>query len=198
MTSAPLSLPDDLDAIREEAFALLARGARDRRSAFHTPIMATIGLDGRPRARVVVLRACEGETLTLRIHTDARSAKVAELRRDPRAALTFYDSARKWQVRVDGVTRLHQGDTLAQSAWDGSQAMSRRCYAAEPGPGTRLRAGGDFVLPADDEAAEAGQARFVVLMLKLEQLEWLHLAAAGHRRALFAFGDEPRADWLAP
>lgn len=197
MSAAPVPPPDDLAAIRKEALALLSRGARDRRSAFHTPTLATIGLDGRPRARVVVLRAFAPETPSLRFHTDARSAKIAELRADPRAALTFYDSARKWQIRVEGRARLHQGDALAKAAWEGSQAMSRRCYGMEPGPGTPLRAGGDFVLPADDEAAAAGQTHFVAVLVEIERLEWLHLAASGHRRALFIF-PAGRPDWLAP
>jgi pyridoxamine 5'-phosphate oxidase len=191
--------PGDLGAVREEALGLLARGALDRRSAFHTPVLATVGLDGAPRARVVVLRAFCRETLSLRIHTDARSSKCAELRRDPRAGLTFYDGGRKVQLRVEGTAQMHQGDAIAQAAWSASQPMSRRCYATSPGPGTPLAAGGDFALPADDEAAAAGQAHFVALLLTVERLEWLYLAAAGHRRALLTLAPHAgAATWLTP
>ncbi|NBR79124.1 MAG: pyridoxamine 5'-phosphate oxidase, partial [Alphaproteobacteria bacterium] len=59
---------------------MLERGAADRRSAFHTPTVATIGLDGRPRLRTIVLRACDTANRSLRFHTDARSDKINELR----------------------------------------------------------------------------------------------------------------------
>ena len=41
------------------ALRLLARGAADRRAAFHTPTLSTVGLDGRPRARTVVMRGLD-------------------------------------------------------------------------------------------------------------------------------------------
>jgi len=46
-----------LDEIRADAFRLIARGVADRRSPFRTPTLATVGVDGRPRLRTVVLRA---------------------------------------------------------------------------------------------------------------------------------------------
>jgi pyridoxamine 5'-phosphate oxidase len=199
MSGSERTLPDDLGAVREDALGLLARGALDRRAAFHTPVLSSVGLDGGPRARVVVLRAFCRQTLSLRIHSDARSSKCAELRRDPRAGLTFYDGGHKVQLRVEGTARLHQGDAIAQAAWSASQPMSRRCYATSPGPGTPLAAGGDFTLPVDDEAADAGQAHFVALLLTIERLEWLYLAAAGHRRALLTFAPPAgAATWLTP
>lgn len=198
MSRAPSPVLDDIDATLREAFALLTRGAADRRSPCHTPVLATIGLDGRPRARIVVLRGFSPDSLEARVHTDARSDKIAEIERDPRVALGFYDPLAGMQIRLEGLARLHRGDSLAKAAWNNSQAMSRRCYAVEPGPGTRLRAAGDFVLPADDEAAGAGEANFTALVVGVERLEWLHLAASGHRRALFTFAPRTEATWLAP
>ena len=61
----------------------------------HTPSVATLGLDGRPRIRTVVLRDFDEGAGTLRFHTDRRSEKVSELARDPRIGVHFYDEAAK-------------------------------------------------------------------------------------------------------
>jgi pyridoxamine 5'-phosphate oxidase len=73
--SAPIpSFYDDLDGTLAEAWRLISRGVADRRSPFHHPVVATIGGDGAPQARTVILRACDPAAQRLRFHTDARSA----------------------------------------------------------------------------------------------------------------------------
>jgi pyridoxamine 5'-phosphate oxidase len=74
------ALADDLSLTLEEAWSRLTGGVRDRRSPFHTPAIATIGLDGRPRMRTVVLRGADAGQGVLRFHTDLRGGKVAEIR----------------------------------------------------------------------------------------------------------------------
>ncbi|MFT4125152.1 MAG: pyridoxamine 5'-phosphate oxidase family protein [Gordonia sp. (in: high G+C Gram-positive bacteria)] len=49
--------------------------------------LATLGQDGYPRVRHVLLSACVGDHIYF--HTDSRSAKVAELAAAPRAAVTL-------------------------------------------------------------------------------------------------------------
>lgn len=191
-------MSEDLAAIREAALALLARGAADRRAPAHTPSLATVGLDGRPRLRTVVLRSVEPGPV-LRIHTDRRSAKVAEIAADPRVALHVYDAGEAVQLRIDAVATLHRGDAVADAAWVASRPMSRICYGMEPGPGAPLPAGGAFTLPGDPDAVEAGRSAFVVILCRVTALEWLHLAASGHRRARFTVGGEENGGrWLAP
>lgn len=185
---------DDLEATHDEAWGLLVRGAADRRAAFHTPTVATIGLDGRPRLRTVVLRGVDARARALRFHTDARSAKVAELARDDRIAVHFYDPGHKVQIRIEGQARLMPHDV---EAWARSQAMSRICYAQIAAPGT----------PTDDPVAAAtvaddtfGIGNFVAVAVAATALEWLYLAHAGHRRALFKYEASQlvRRTWLAP
>ncbi|MBU8537932.1 pyridoxamine 5'-phosphate oxidase family protein [Falsiroseomonas tokyonensis] len=185
----------DLQATLAEAFALLARGVADRRYAFHTPTLATAGADGFPAARSVVLRGFEAGARRLRLHSDSRAGKVAELASDPRAALHFYDPAAAIQLRLAGRVTLHRADAVAEAAWAGSHDFSRRCYAIEPAPGTPCPA----PPPAPTDSA-AGWPNFCVLRLQVVRLEWLHLAAAGHRRALFTWpeGQPPAAGWLVP
>lgn len=194
MTIPRPGFADDLDETLAEAFRLLARGVADRRSPFHTPTLATIAADGAPSLRTLVLRGFDAPTRTLRLHTDARSAKVAELARDPRAALHGYDPGSCIQLRLSGEARLHSDDADADAAWSQATANSRLVYAQAAAPGTRLE--------SPELAPFIGNARdhFATLTLRFHSLEWLWLAASGHRRARFTWDGAVRtgAEWRAP
>jgi hypothetical protein len=189
-----MSDPPTLASCLERAFALLAEGVTNRRSPFHTPTLATIGLDGAPRARTLVLRGFDPAARTLRLHTDARSAKVAELAAEPRCALHGYDAAGGLQLRLTGRATVHD-DAVAEAAWQASRPSSRACYAIAPGPGTPVAEP-----PPAPRDPEAGRRHFRAILLRFERLEWLDLAASGHRRARFAWPAEgpPATTWLVP
>ncbi|WP_237213153.1 pyridoxamine 5'-phosphate oxidase family protein [Falsiroseomonas oryziterrae] len=183
-----------LEEVLGNAFGLLARGVADRRSAFHTPTLATVGADGAPEARTLVLRGFDPATRLIRLHSDARSGKVASLAREPRAQLHLYDAKAKLQLRLSGRTAVHASDEVADAAWRGSRDFSRMCYAVEPAPGTPIE-----VPPAAPRDAEGGRANFVAILLRFETLEALELAAEGHRRARFDWrGGALQASWLVP
>ncbi len=195
MDTPPLEPPTHPDAeeLSATALRLMARGAADRRAAFHTPTLSTIGLDGRPRARTVVLRGIDVAGRVIRLHSDLRSAKIAELRRDARAALVFYDAGAKLQVRAEGTATVHAGDEVTREAWGRSQPMARAIYAGDP-PGMPLAGPGP-----DEPTADDGEANFAVIRCVFDRLDVLSLQAAGHRRLLLRWeGGERTAQWLAP
>lgn len=187
--------PSTLEDALAEAFRLLSRAVADRRSPLHTPTLGTIAADGAPSLRTVVLRAFDPAARTLRIHTDRRSAKAAEIAANPRAMLHGYDAGAQVQLRLAGRATLHLDDTTADAAWAASREMSRMCYAAAQPPGAPLTA----PIPAPTDAA-AGRPHFAAVTLAIESLDWLHLAHAGHRRARFAWDASGTlaATWLAP
>nr|WP_242481969.1 pyridoxamine 5'-phosphate oxidase family protein [Paracraurococcus ruber] len=183
-----------LPELRAEAFRLLSRGVADRRSAFHTPTLATIGPDGAPQLRTLVLRGFDPAARALRLHTDRRSAKWSSLAGDARAALHVYDPGAQIQLRLSGTASRHAEDEVADAAWFASQPGSRLCYSVSPGPGTPVPAP-----PAAPRADAGGRAHFGVLRLVFDRLEFLHLHHAGHRRARFAWGtDWVEETWLVP
>ena len=187
--------PETLDDALAEAFRLLSRAVADRRSPLHTPTLGTIAADGAPSLRTVVLRAFDPAARTLRIHTDRRSAKAAEIAANPRAMLHGYDAGAQVQVRLAGRATLHHDDATAETAWAASREMSRQCYAAAHAPGAPLPA--PIPAPADPVA---GRPNFAAVTLAIDSLDWLHLAHAGHRRARFAWdgAGSLSATWLAP
>ena len=71
--------------------------------------LATVGADGTPSARVVLLKHCDADGFTW--YTDSRSQKGRELAANPRAALLFHWRDLSRQVRVHGpVERLSADD----------------------------------------------------------------------------------------
>ncbi len=191
---------DDLDAGLAHAWAMLARGVADRRSAFRTPTLGTIGVVGSPQVRTVVLRGCDVGRRTLRFHTDLRSGKVAELQLRPLAALHFYDAGQKLQLRIAGTTQLHHDDDVARAAWAASQAMSRACYTQDVAPGRPIERASAIPQAAGvPDGATTGFDNFVAVVVAVHSIEWLYLGSQGHRRARFTWdGDQVQATWLAP
>ncbi|MFN6954218.1 MAG: pyridoxamine 5'-phosphate oxidase family protein [Acetobacteraceae bacterium] len=189
------SWADDLDGTLAEAFRLLSRGVADRRSLFHTPCLGSVDADGAPVLRTVVLRGFDPAARTLRIHTDLRSGKAADLRARPAVALHGYDPSAQVQLRLSGIATVHAEDAVAEAAWAASRPFSRRCYAIPDAPGTPCAAPPDA--PTDEEA---GRPHFAAVLIAFDRLEWLWLCAAGHRRARFTWGPDGArsATWLVP
>ena len=166
-------------------------------------MLATVSADG-PEARVLILRAFDVETRTLTFHTDTRSAKVPALTLDARVAVTFYDAARKLQLRTGGEATLHVGNALANARWQASSASSLRCYlgiapgATSAQPTTGLPPDLEGVIPGR-AGLTAGEENFAVLQVKLQRLEWLYLHSRGQRRALYRWdAGGLTMEWLNP
>ena len=184
-----------LSDVLTESAALLAEGAADPASLWHNPTLVTLGADGTPQARIVVLRRFDLASRQIETHTDARSAKYAELQAHPAASLHGWDGARRVQLRLTGDVALHTGGRVADAAWAALRPQSRATYRVVPGPGTVLRAP-DAIGEIDEDAA---RAVFCVLRLTFGTLEYLRLGQGSHRRARFGWAGERRtAMWLVP
>ena len=189
-------MDSDLDDLRSAALGMLEEGAADASSAWRTMTLGSIGLDGAPHMRTVVLRGFDREAMEAEIHTDLRSAKMRQLRADPRAALHGWDAARSVQLRIAGSVTVHCGDQIEAIAWAGLHGGSRRTYRADPGPGAVIGAPGEAGPHLGEDDA---RANFVVLRLAVTQLERLDIAKSGHRRALFRWSEAGvEGMWLAP
>jgi pyridoxamine 5'-phosphate oxidase len=205
--TAPFVPPfyDDLDLTLAHAWSLWVRGGADRRSPFHTPVVVTVDSAGDPQARVMVLRKADAATQTLRFHTDRRSHKVAELAARRAMTVLGYDPAAKIQLRLRGTGQIVTEGPAVDAAWAGSALASRKCYLAAAGS-SDVSAGPTSGLPPafemrDPTEAESrpGRDNFAILLVTVTSLEFLYLAAQGHRRALFDGPDgKSGATWLVP
>lgn len=192
---------ESLERVLEQAWALLSEGVHSRRGAAHTPALATVDARGCATVRTVVLRACEPASRELLIHTDVRSEKFAELAQRPNCALLVYDASLKVQLRITARATRHADDALADRQWAASRPMSRAVYGSPLAPGAPVE--NPHVAAATLEGrSEAEQRRhFAVLRLQVLGLDWLHLKAGGHRRAVFAWDSDdapPHMGWRVP
>lgn len=186
---------DDLVEVLAEAMRRFARGVADRRSAFRMPTIATVGHDGTPRVRTMVLRRFDAQERCLTLHSDRRAEKLTDIALTPSVAVHVYDARAALQVRLSARAELHAGDSVATTAWLGCAPAGRAIYAIRPAPGTRVEA--PPAAPADQAA---GFENFAVITLKFDVLEWLWLYHGGHRRARFAWAADGSFDaaWLVP
>lgn len=189
-----LSCYDDLAGSCAYGWSMLERGVKDRKSAFHTPSVATVKADGSPSIRTVVLRACDTAAQSLRFHTDTRSGKIADMAANPIAAMHFYDHGAKIQLRLSVKLQALDG-TAYDAAWTATRPMSRECYQVMQSPGSVIADPYDVAF--DAAATQDGEAHFVPVAARVLRMEWLYLAAKGHRRALFDFEKETQ-NWLVP
>lgn len=196
---------DDLDAILADIWQRLVRGKADRRSPFHTPIVASVDTNGAPQQRVMVLRHIDREAATLRFHTDLRSGKAAQLEANNQVSVIGYDEGAKVQIRLAGTGMLLPRGDVADSAWQASAPSSRRCYLAKIAPGTHSDIATSGLPTAFETSVptlpqtEAGRQNFAVLLVAIKRLEWLYLASDGHRRAAFTLQSQQwQGQWLVP
>lgn len=202
---APTAFYNDLSLSFEHAWALLAEGAARRQSPLHTLVVATADASGQPDARVMVLREVDRGQHKLRFHTDVRADKVALIATGARVAVLAYHPAEKIQLRLQGYAHIDRSSPEHRAAWEQTLPFGRRCYLGAEGPGqpTAYPTSG---LPADVEGLEPdlartapGFAHFALLLVELDQFEWLYLANAGHRRARFIRTDTVwSGQWLVP
>lgn len=197
--------PRSLDLILDQCFTLLAAGAKSRKSAFHTPAVASIDCSGSPTQRIMVLRHVDREQNMLRFHTDSRSPKCTQVEADQRVCVLGYDPELAVQLRLQGVARVHRDSIVSDTAWRQSTAFARRCYMAEAAPGSPVghAASGlpnwvEGQQPTDEQLAPA-RDNFAVIMVQINRIDWLHLANSGHRRAIFdRNGNRWHGTWCVP
>lgn len=188
----------NLQEVLAHAWALLARGARSPDSPVHTPVLATVGLDGEPDARTVLLHRTDPDQRRLYVNTDRRSLKYAELSQTARAMLVFFDPRSETQLRVRADIQLHYHDDLSERLWRELPTAGRRLYATAAAPGTPAATPTAGVPRGTGE--DAGYEHFVVLEAIPTDLDWLHFSPAGHRRAAFHWTAAGGVDasWLYP
>jgi pyridoxamine 5'-phosphate oxidase len=196
-------MDDELRDVIDSAWRLLGRGSADRRSPVHTPVVASVGHDGTPETRVMVLRAADRVAATLRFHTDARSPKCAALDGRPVSVLAYHPGEQV-QLRIAGTARVLRDGAQVDAIWQAATPFARRCYMVEAAPGSGLVAPGSG-LPAEVEGRKPtlaelvpARANFALVLVQVTGIDWLHLAQIGHRRACFAVTNGWQGEWLVP
>ncbi|MCP3720487.1 pyridoxamine 5'-phosphate oxidase family protein [Paraburkholderia sp. CNPSo 3281] len=192
-----------MDQIVDEVWARLHAGASagKERSPFTMLQVATIALDGAPAVRTVVLRRASREQRSVMFHTDVRSTKVAELRRDPRISLVGCDLDGGIQIRLDGVARIVETPPETRAVWSSSRPRTLIVYRTPLAPATPVASPVEAhaATHARDPDSSAGFENFCLIDVTVSRIDYLDLNPTGHRRASLVFEEGKwRGTWLAP
>ena len=145
----------------------------------------------------------EGNLFSNSLSAILRSDKIEKLKRNPKAAMLFYDKEEKIQVRLKVECLVNHNNEITKESWSKTQHISRKCYLVDNGPGSESKTPTSGLKPELDnfeftmEHSEEGYKNFTVIQCKIKSVEWLYLAAKGHRRAKFDL-ETSKNDWLVP
>ena len=192
---------EDLKEIKKKIWSMLDDAVTNRSSQFRIPVFICgdqKDFDG----RIVVLRKSEQSNNLVQFHSDIRSDKIAKLKTNKNASMLFYDKEEKIQVRLKVECNINHKNEITKESWSKTGHISRKCYLVENGPGTESPKPTSGLKPELDnfeftmEQSEEGYKNFTVIQCKIKTIEWLYLAAKGHRRARFEVNNKEY--WLVP
>ena len=189
--------------IEKKIWLLLDDAVINRASSFRIPVFIC-GSQNDFDGRIVVLRKSDQSNKLLQFHSDIRSDKVKKLKDNNNASMLFYDKEEKIQVRAKIECTINHENEVTKQSWLKTGHMSRKCYLVDNGPGTESLTPTSGLKPELDnfeytmQESEKGYKNFTVIQCKIKSLEWLYLAAKGHRRARLEFSDYTKGYWLIP
>ena len=193
---------EDFEEIKNKIWSMLDDAVTNRNSSFRIPVFIC-GDQSDFNGRIVVLRKSDQKNNLLQFHSDIRSDKIEKLKTNKNAAMLFYDKDEKIQVRLKVECIINHNNEITKVSWSKTQHISRKCYLIENGPGTESEQPTSGLNPEFDnfdytkEQSEKGYENFTVIQCKIKYIEWLYLAAKGHRRARFDL-DANKEIWLIP
>jgi pyridoxamine 5'-phosphate oxidase len=193
---------EDFNEIEKKIWNLLASAVIDRNSEFRTPVFIC-GNDNDLDGRVVVLRKASQQNNFIQYHSDIRSSKIEKIKKNLNCSILFYGKQEKIQLRLKAECTVHFNNEITKESWENTGHISRKCYLVTNGPGTESETPTSGLNSKFDnfdytkEESEAGYKNFCVIRCKVKSIEWLYLAAKGHRRALFDL-ENNKKNWLVP
>ena len=197
---------DALAGALERSWRLLEEAIGDPTSPVRTPVLISISTGGLAQGRTVVLRGFNRQQRQLTIYTDARSAKVAQLRAQPTCTLVAYQPNPMMQLRLSTNAMVNHNNECTHEAWAVMPGPTRCNYLTDPDPGlisVQATDGRPVInaesVPTNNEN-EIAYSHFSVIVFTINELEWLYLPRRGHRRAQFIWDETNslQSDWLIP
>ncbi len=195
---------NNLDKVYSKIWKLLNFGLQNRDAPFHIPIFIC-GDENKFDGRIVVMRGVDQKENKIWFHSDIRSEKIKKLKSRSEGVLLFYNKDEKIQLRIFGNTKINYQNDITKRSWLKTAHMSRQCYLGDKAPGSNVSFPTSGLSENVDnlkytiEQSEVGYKNFCVVEVFINSIEWLYLAAKGHRRAIFIFKNNIiQKKWLIP
>jgi len=188
--------------IEKKIWLMLNDAVTNRNSPFRIPVFIC-GEKSDFDGRIVVIRKADKDNKIVQFHSDIRSVKIKKLKKNTNAAILFYDKDEKIQVRLKVECIINHANKVTEESWSRTQHISRKCYLVDNSPGSESSIPTSGLKPELDnfefskEKSEEGYKNFTVIQCKVKTIEWLYLAARGHRRARFDLKNNKKI-WLIP
>ena len=202
MSQETVSYYENFSEIEKKIWFLLSDAVKNRSSEFRTPVFIC-GDDKDLDGRVVVLRKADKDKNFIQFHSDIRSSKIKKIKKNPNCSILFYGKEEKIQLRLSISCEVNYQNEITKESWEKTGHVSRKCYLVSNAPGTvsstptsGLNSNFDNFKFTKQES-ESGYKNFCVIRCKIKNIEWLYLAAKGHRRAKFDFENNKKM-WLVP
>lgn len=144
--------------------------------------------NGRPDARILILRGVDRAKGMIEVHTDLFSSKINDLKANPNAVFLAWSPTRQLQLRLFADISVQSGSAV-RDLWEKVPETSRLGYGGtQPGsPIDSHKPRG----PADSE-------RFAVIQGHVNRVDALELGSPYHRRAIFEASDGFTGRWVSP
>ncbi len=176
-----------LGLVHQACWLELQQAARQREHPFRLMGLATVDGDAAD-LRTVVLRETHADERSLVFYTDARSAKVAQMRAHPRATLMVWCARLGWQLRLRVALQLETEGLAVSSRWARLKSTPAAFdYLSPLPPGAPIER---------FEPERATRESFAVATARVQAIDWLELHADGHRRA--RFDADGNGQWIVP
>ena len=143
--------------------------------------------------------------MVLNFHTDFRSPKIFSLQQNSNSLFVFYDHNLKIQLRIKTTSIINNQNKVTEEMWQKTKLFSRKCYLTEKAPSSFTDLPEDGInenLRGQEpslEESEKGYKNFTVVQNQIQEIDWLFLAARGHRRLKITMEDKmPTYQWIIP
>lgn len=152
--------------------------------------LASIGGDGHPEMRTVVLRRVCQSAGTVETFTDSETPKVFEINNNSKVSVLIWQPVSGLQIRLSGDCEVLRGDQVF-GEWADIPKVARKNYGVTPVPGTKIA--------RPDEYERIPQpSRLANLRITISRLDVVHLAKPYDIRAVYQRKDDWAGQWLSP
>jgi pyridoxamine 5'-phosphate oxidase len=200
--STEVSYYENFQEIEKKIWLMLSEAVTNRKSPFRIPVFIC-GEQSDFDGRIVVLRKADKNNKIVQFHSDIRSDKIKKLKKNTNASILFYDKEEKIQVRLKVGCIINHVNEVTEESWTKTQHISRKCYLVDNSPGSESSIPTSGLKTDLDnfgftkEKSEEGYKNFTVVQCNIKSMEWLYLAAKGHRRAKIDLENNKEC-WLIP
>ena len=130
-------LNKEFQEIYEKIEELMIDALKNSAHPFRTFSLASID-EKMPSLRTVVLRDFSIDSRFLDCHSDLRSPKVDELKKNNKFSALFYSTEKKIQLRFKGEVEIFHKNSITKQRWDSVTPSSKRCYMGPFSPSESL------------------------------------------------------------